>query len=643
MLSYVLYGRNDNYGYNLHKRAALSLNCMAEVLTSPDDEILFVDYNTPDDFPTFPEAIQDTLTAKAKRHLRIFRVRPALHQARFAAKTHLKALEPVSRNIAIRRSNPANRWILSTNTDMIFVPRRNQSLTEIVGDLPGGYYGIPRFELPETLWETLDRQEARGIISKLESWGRQFHLNEIVFSVPAIRFDVPGDFQLIERADLFVYHGFHEAMLLGWHVDSNIAKRLSLIYPEVGDLTDRLFGYHCDHTRQITPMHRQNAVENSWDTFFEEVDRPDVPDQAETWGCSDAEIEEIRLDRTRNSVYVSALETVIGAQMAEPDTVGYIPETYDKVTYAPPHVLPFLADIFVNAPPGFSIAWIGGNPEMLRLFSALWRKMEMGGKLLVWDGLADMLGGALLSQEKIASLDALFEAADAFVFDYCIGEGKMGQGEAPAPGTPESQALLSVKYVFLDLVGLERQRIAAARPPRRFVAVNAINNSFETLVTSFVGAARSPFSARIRQGFVVAAETGPLDWTAKMVVGHTGVRFGSEIRTRENEIGYMMWGPHIPLLPGKYNVMVRINRLGVAKSNGLPLEPIGFIEAVAGESLFVRREFCARDLQPGQIELAFEVKRDQLQASHEHGVEIRIWSMGDYMFAVSGVTLKPFH
>ena len=34
-----------------------------------DDEIIFVDYNTPDDFPTFPEAIQDTLTERAKKLL----------------------------------------------------------------------------------------------------------------------------------------------------------------------------------------------------------------------------------------------------------------------------------------------------------------------------------------------------------------------------------------------------------------------------------------------------------------------------------------------------------------------------------------------------------------------------------------------
>ena len=70
MISLILYGRNDSYGYNLHKRAAISLNCMAEVLDAPGDEILFVDYNTPDDFPTFPEAIQDTLTERAKRLLR---------------------------------------------------------------------------------------------------------------------------------------------------------------------------------------------------------------------------------------------------------------------------------------------------------------------------------------------------------------------------------------------------------------------------------------------------------------------------------------------------------------------------------------------------------------------------------------------
>src|SRR5689334_19842933 len=214
MISVILYGRNDNYGYNLHKRAALSFNCIAEILDDADDEILFVDYNTPDDYPTFPEAIQDTLTDRARGLLRILRVRPSVH-ARFKSKSHLVALEPVARNIAVRRSNPNNRWILSTNTDMIFVPQRKKSLDDIVAALPDGFYHAPRIEIPETLWEGLDRQKSQETIATIREWGRTLHLNEIVLGSKIIRYDGPGDFQLMMRSDLFKFHAFDERMLLG--------------------------------------------------------------------------------------------------------------------------------------------------------------------------------------------------------------------------------------------------------------------------------------------------------------------------------------------------------------------------------------------------------------------------------------------
>ena len=81
MISVILYGRNDAHGYNLHRRAALSLNCLAEVLTDPDDEIVFVDYNTPDELPTFVEAISDTLTDRCLGLLRVLRVPAAIHRS----------------------------------------------------------------------------------------------------------------------------------------------------------------------------------------------------------------------------------------------------------------------------------------------------------------------------------------------------------------------------------------------------------------------------------------------------------------------------------------------------------------------------------------------------------------------------------
>src|SRR5262249_20609907 len=157
-------------------------------------EILFVDYNTPDDFPTFPEAIQDTLTPLARKRLRILRVRPHIHD-RFRTQTRLVALEPISRNVAVRRSNPANRWILSTNTDMIFVPRGNRSsLSDIVRDLPPGFYHAPRLEIPETLWEGLDRLKPELAIETIRDWGSSLHLNEIVLGAKTILYDGPGDF-----------------------------------------------------------------------------------------------------------------------------------------------------------------------------------------------------------------------------------------------------------------------------------------------------------------------------------------------------------------------------------------------------------------------------------------------------------------
>ena len=293
MISLVLYGRNDTYGYNLHKRAAISLNCMAEVLTDPTDEIIFVDYNTPDDFPTFPEAIQDTLTLKAKKLLRVLRVRPSHHE-RFRALTHLECLEPIARNVGIRRTNPKNRWVLSTNTDMVFVPRRGKSLSEIVANLSDAYYHSPRFEVPETLWESVDRMDPRATIEKFGKWGSEFHLNEIVYAFhPDVRYDGPGDFQLTLRDDLFRIQGFHETMLLGWHVDSNLARRLALLKRPISDIIDDLYAYHCDHTRQVTPAHRSRGVQNDQKIYFEHVQRPDIPEQAKTWGLADESIEEV--------------------------------------------------------------------------------------------------------------------------------------------------------------------------------------------------------------------------------------------------------------------------------------------------------------------------------------------------------------
>ena len=318
MISVILYGRNDSYGYNLHKRAAISLNCIAEVLTHPGDEIMFVDCNSPNDIPTFPEAIQDTLTPKAQRLMRIFRMRPHVYE-KHKNGSPLKTLEPLSRNIALRRSNPSNRWILSTNTDMIFVARTpGKSLSDIVSKLPDGFYELPRFEVPQALWETVNRFDPITVMETLRLWGQKLHLNEVIISLPDIRFDAPGDFQLMLRDQIFEIHGFNEQMLYGWHVDSNLCRRLFLLNGKTESLLDHVFAYHCNHTRQLAYRHSAKRTHDDPIHFIFNVKSPFIPDQAETWGIPYEDIEEIHLSDEHESYRWIRLDEVEKGDLPQP-------------------------------------------------------------------------------------------------------------------------------------------------------------------------------------------------------------------------------------------------------------------------------------------------------------------------------------
>lgn len=621
MISAVLYGRNDSYGYNLHKRAALSINCISEVLTESDDELLFVDYNTPDDYPTFPEAIQDTLTDVAKKKLRILRVRPSVHN-RFRDQSHLIALEPIARNVAVRRSNPANRWVLSTNTDMIFVPHQGMSLSRFVEDIPRGLYHLPRFEIPETLWETFDRRDSRGTIDSVREWAQIAHLNEIVTLADFIRFDGPGDFQLMDRDDLFRIHGFHESMLLGWHVDSNLAKRAHMLYGETRDLLDCMFGYHCDHTRQVTPAHRKDSKTNDMKVFVDNVSCAEVPEQAATWGCVNDDIEEIRLSDTRNRIYLNGIKACIPNRMTEPTYSAYVREMYDKVSYDASHILPFLADIFVNAPPKLRIGWVGCNPELFNMFSKMWPELNPGGELVVFEPLDTKLGHALASDNRINDLDEFSSRVDAFVFDYLVPDESV-------PSVEKEKLLAEIRNTFIELAHNEQQPLAEGRL-RRFVVVNAIHNAFEQITNAHLHTARTPFSSRIRQGFVVKVLRGAsAPWAERMQIGNAGLKDGATIRTAGHSPGLVAYGPFSRIDQGKYRVEVQISTLKLLRSNRVKewLQGPAKIKIVAGGQVLAKRYLRSEDLYDGKIDMHFE-------CSQKSFMEVRVWTTGAHEFEI---------
>jgi hypothetical protein len=633
MISIVLYGRNDNYGYNLHKRAALSFNCMAEVLEQDDDEILFVDYNTPNDFPTFPEAIQDTLTKKARERLRILRVRPHIHQ-RFKSKTRLVALEPIARNVAIRRSNPDNRWILSTNTDMIFVPQRAASLDEIVDNLPAGFYHAPRIEIPETLWESLDRTEARAAIDTVRHWGWSLHINEIVLGSPFILYDGPGDFQLMQRSDLFQIDGFDENMLLGWHVDSNIAARLTLVHGRVGDLGGAVYGYHCDHTRQITPAHSHSRTENDWRIFVDAVKRPDIPEQTHSWGCASDDIEEIRLKNNRSSVYVTALQEQIGEKLLVPPIVKYTGDFYNKTDYDARHLLPFLADLFISSDKGTNVAWFGARTDTLALFAGLWRRLGFSGKILVSESLVRDRSLADAPDAARVDLETLLAVADAFVIDF----GRLQGAQRPDDfaGLPMAVAR-ALNQSLLQIVQAEHGRLDQGASPRQIIAINAINNAFESLVMSHVGAGLTPYSTRMRHGFVLPRPKGQMDWTPWLQAGERGTRDGSIIRSREHGTGTIIYGPSRHVFAGHYRVVLEVS--GEVRKDARSDEPVAVLEVASQRRYIAHRLVTPFDLARGEVEIEIDVS-EQLAFDLGFALETRLRSREPLTISILRLTCE---
>lgn len=500
MLSVIVYGRNDNHGYNLHKRCAISLNCIAQLLDADGDEIVFVDYNTPDDMPTFIEAIGDTLTRRALSLIRVLRVRPH-HHARIADKTHLVAVEPIARNVAIRRSNPDNRWILSTNTDMIFVPRSARaSLSQIISQLDDGFYHLPRFELPEALWESCRRTDPAKILSSVRRWSNQFHLDEVVFGNPNIIYDGPGDFQLALREDLFKTNGFDERMLLGWHLDSNIAKRFRLLRGGIETALPYLKGYHCDHTRQATIYHRRDRVENDSVQFVYGVDRFDIPEQAETWGLTRDTIEEYRLDSRTTGRYLRALGKTIGA----PKTVDYYETFYDGVSfdrleYPLDHVLPYLLDALYCIPSSATIGYLGCRTDTLRATARALEAVGFTGELL----LCHDQEWFQPSQPLIIAVPFVdfVERADMFVVEVGI-DTETAESEQTA-----GERLASIFNLFDAIV---RAHEGTTKPPKKVVGVNVVNNQFERLFNDAVSATLTPYSSRVRHGLMVST----LEFTA---------------------------------------------------------------------------------------------------------------------------------
>ena len=494
MISVILYGRNDAHGYNLHRRAALSLNCIAEVLTDDDDELIFVDYNTPDELPTFIEAISDTLTERCLDRLRVLRVAAAIHDQRFAARTHLPAIEPVARNVAARRANPSNRWLLSTNTDMIIVPLRGQSLSEICRHLADGFYGLPRFELPEWLWESLPRSDPRRAVAEIGRLGPQIRLDEPTVSHDWIRFDAPGDFQLMLRDDFVAIDGFDEEMLLGYHVDSNLSRRLLLHRGSIETLEAEASGYHCNHNRTRTVYHG-TVVTNDLEKFFYSVDQAGLPAQRSTWGLPDVTVEEVPIRHGVGTRAAAVLSDLVPAGMrSSSDAFG---NPY-SLTYDSGHVAAYVVDTLVVAPLDAKIGYIGANFVLERILDAAVTRLGFEHRL------------AVARFADAPAVEEIAQNADVFIIDLGVDGADADAAVASAGAETDlsklPEALVDALRALIQVILAERARYEQVKHLRTMMLVNSSAAFCDAYVRAQFDSSYTTIHSRVRRATVKPAD-----------------------------------------------------------------------------------------------------------------------------------------
>ena len=341
MISIVVVGRNDNHGYNLSKRVSSSLNSMAQML-SEGDEIIFVDWNTPTGYPVMPRSIQDDLLPKTKSLLRIIRVPESVHNL-VSEGSNRALIEPIARNVGIRRASPGSKWILSTNTDILFASPSGKNFQEIFFDLEESLWLTYRFELPEFVWDEMDRRNPSATSNLVLKWYNNKNvLNRIrVDSATDTDFPIPdgvGDFQLATKSLWTQLTGFPEEMKKGWHVDSRLTlqmARISLNKPQLISESDLVI-FHQNHLRNSTAYHGASETNS-----LSEVKKP--YNNSDTWGLSDIALEEILLHAKHEGIpdFLSPSQSENDHATSKTEDIGDVSRRLD---YNLPRTKIFLAD-----------------------------------------------------------------------------------------------------------------------------------------------------------------------------------------------------------------------------------------------------------------------------------------------------------
>ncbi len=357
--------------------------------------------------------------------------------------------------------------------------------------------------------------------------------------------------------------------------------------------------------------------------------RPDVPEQADSWGLAGEKIEEIQLDT--GHAYLAALRAAIQEPLETPTTLDYSGESFNRIDYPTNHVLPFLVDSIASYPRDTVLGWSGTKKSLLQGFARAWLDLGFTQSIRV-DAETRALGPDLPQGCTWTTRDELCAECSIFVFDW----GRNEDGDPQEVWSFDTDpAVRNVMRAFRTVVRHERERLAAEPVHRRrFIGVNSINNSVEGVFNNHIGAALTPMATHIRQGFLTDLRDS--DILAMLYAGQAGQKLPAGIVAIPNSEGYVFYGPYLDLDSRTYRLTLEIADVRYLMSNSGPVA----LEVVSNSRLITYREISRDVLSSGIVPLDFFISTQISEAADWPRIEFRLRTPGGIAMTVRKATLE---
>ena len=133
----------------------------------------------------------------------------------------------------------------------------------------------------------------------------------------------------------------------------------------------------------MTPAHSHTRLQNDWRRFVDDMDRLIFPNRRPPGAAPMIRSRKYASLPTQQRFLRPSSSGSDWPIVTAPKIVEYTGRTYNKGDYDPPHLLPFLTDLFVSMPRNSNVAWYGTRHETLSLFANVWEKLKFTGKILI--------------------------------------------------------------------------------------------------------------------------------------------------------------------------------------------------------------------------------------------------------------------